>query len=291
MLEMLKKITRELGDYLELFVIPALSVLMPWPLAMRFFRLVARVPFLYTESTRNALAGGHYLGLVDDEARWIRQCKIGQIVDFADVFWLMTRGEGYLNRYVDENLSQQLSEQQIIFVPHYGAGMWIYPLLVNHGVPLTLLVNSPTKAWRARQLYGRLRFYWLKRLGVRIITAKDMLAVRDALRKKRSILVLPDLPQAADLKAYQLPTELGELNVASSFFELAENRKIPIINAILDLDIATGRRVFTAERWENQSASDMATAFAEKTVTAIKRRPYLWWMLVVAPQIMLKTAK
>lgn len=279
---------RECRSYIEYFIIPAMAVIMPWWLTIRFFRLLAYLPFLYRENADACVVGAKHLNLLgDNQAAWKRACKVCQMVDAADVFLLAARGFRYADKYIDETLSAQLQDQQMVFFPHYGAGMWAYKLLFRQEVEMILLVNPEKGRLNAQSLLGRFRLWVLKRHGVTMIPANDMKLLRTALQAKQTILLSPDMPYAAEKSAYQIPTDLGRLNVMSRFFELAEKREIPILNCAFGLDVRTGQRYFDVSVPDNQTAIASAKDFAALTVEAIKKRPYLWRMMVMAPQVML----
>lgn len=286
----IKRAGRELLEYLEYFIIPSLAVILPWWLAMRWFRLVSYVPWLYQETTQHCLAGAKYLDLVDvqDESNWVRACKISQMVDYADIFLLMTRSGHYWQKYVDENISQQLLSQQMIFTPHYGAGMWIYQYLLSRQHRAAMLVNLPDKRLLARNLIGRLRLYVLGRLGADIVSPDQMLRLRKVLHNKGTIIVGPDIPVAEGVKSYQPDTPLGQLNLSARFFDLAESHQIPVLNIVFSLDVESGRRQFDAKAYEQKTAKEYAQLFAQQAFEAIKKRSYLWRMLVAAPRVMLR---
>lgn len=287
-MKLMRLLLRECLHYIEYFILPAMAVIMPWWLAIRWFRLLAYVPFLYRANVEACVAGAMSMNLLGaDTAAWRRACRVCQMVDASDVFLLATRGQRYMEKYIDETLSQQLQAQQIIFFPHYGAGMWVYKLLFKQGIKAALLVNPEAGRLNALSLLGRFRVWVLARHGVSMLPANDMKLLRQALQEKKTILLSPDMPYFSDKGAYQIPTELGRLNVMSRFFELAESRQIPVVNCAFGVDIQTGRREFTASTAATQAAKAQAEDFAALTVKVIRQRPYLWRMMVMAPQVLL----
>ncbi len=283
-----RRVICELRDYIECFVIPAVAVVLPWWLAFRFFRAVAYVPFLYRHMTVPCVEGARYLQLLgDNEAAWQRAAKVIAMVDYADIFLLATRSKSYVSKYCDENISARLTEQQIIFTPHYGAGGWLYALLIKEKHSPAVLINLPPSSWRARYLIGRLRLAVLRRIGVLVMPPENVLAVRKIIREKKTLVVMPDIPINYDTANFQLCTDLGRLNVASGFFQLAEKRQIPLLTVTLAVNPHHGRREFDGEYWSDLTAIQYAEKFARQTVEAIKKYPPQWRMMVVAPQVIL----
>lgn len=278
----------EIRDYIECFVIPAMAVILPWWLAFRVFRLLAHAPFLYRLQTQGSFEGANYLGLLgDNERAWRRAAKVAVMVDYADVFLLATRGNSYLSRYCDEQISPQLRKQQIIFTPHYGAGGWLYALLLQSNHQVAVLINSPPPAWRAQNLIGRLRLAVLRRLGVLVMPPEDILSLRTVMRQNITLVVMPDIPKHFQTAVFRPATELGKLNLAAGFFELATNRNIPVMFTALAFNPHSGRREFSAQTHRQLTAEQYAEQFALFAVAAIKKYSSQWRMLVVAPQVML----
>lgn len=285
----MKSVLKECRDWLEYLLIPAVSVILPWSLSVKFFWLVARVPFLYRNTTLHCLAGAKHLNVVEPltEAQWIQHCKVSQMIDLADIFLMLTRGRSYWDKYIDENLSEQLDEQQFIFTPHYGGGMWLYKLLFLQQRNVYALFNLDKMTFKAASLSSHLRMHVLKKHGVKIVSPQSISAVRNILKENGSIVVGPDLPTTYDIKTYQPITPWGKLNLAAQFFDLAARRDITVMHTVFAMDVKTGRRHFTAEVQPKASAEVYASAFAKLTATAIAERPYLWRMLIVAPEVMI----
>lgn len=285
---MIKAILKEIRDWLEYLIIPAISVILPWTVTVKFFWLVARVPWLYRNTTMHCLIGAKYLNLVEplSETEWIRCCKVGQMIDLADAFLILFRGKKFINKYITENISEQLLQQQIIFTPHFGAGMFVYKLLQINGIKVTLIGNDFARNWRAASLISRLRLYALTKSGTTVIWNSNMIKVREVLHQKQTIIILPDVPDSYGWDTIRVETGRAELNVAMRYFHLAEKRQIPVMNVISDIDVKNGYRQFEAVLQPSADARTYAQSFAEQAVLAIVNHTHLWRMLVIAPQVL-----
>ncbi len=289
----MRKIFRGLRGYIELLLIPAIAVLLPWWLSVRFYRLLAYVPFLYCDVSLQCLTGAKQLNLLNtDEATWLRACKVGQMIDLADTFLVLFRGKRFIKCYFNENITTQLRQQQVIFVPHFGAGMFIYKMLADKGVKVTLIGNDFPRNCSAQGLISRLRLFALTKLGTTTIWNDNMMGIRGVLREQQTLLVLPDVPRSYGWRAYSVTTDIGEMNIAARYFELAEKRHIPVMTAILDIDVISGHRIFDAKMHnEGQAAEMYAQQFAQQAAAAIEESAYLWRMLLVGEEILRPMAK
>ncbi len=286
----LRLLLRECRGYVENFIVPAIAVVLPWSLTISFYRYIAMIPWLYRSATNARFAGAKQLNLASDaeEKRWKRKAKMGQMIDLADIFLLLTRGDGFVKKYISDSFSEHLSEQQVIFTPHYGAGVLVYRLLQRKNIAVAMLINHPKGRYRVQDLCARFRLWGLRRAGVLVFDPGDIMAVRKALKAGHSLLIMPDMPVLEGVESYRVATEYGDLNLTSRFFQLAETRKMPVVTVVFDVDVNTGLRYFSGAQQRELSALEYAQTFAEQLVLALKQRPYLWHMLVVGPQVMLK---
>lgn len=284
----MKSVLKECRDWLEYLLIPAVSVILPWSLSVKFFWLVARLPFLYKAQTEHCLIGAQALNLApkDNEEQWIKNCKMNVMIDLADVFLMMIRGKSFWKKHIIDEVTPLLREQQIIFFPHYGAGAWLYKILHDKNLPIRAVGNPIQTSYSAAGISLRLRVWILTRHNAKHIIPDNVLAIRPAIKEKATILVSPDMPRNDDSHAYQIPTPIGEINILSSFFKLAENRDIPALAAVFSLDPKTGKRYFYAKQLTSKDAYQNATDFAAFATKEIAKHPYLWRMAALAPQVL-----
>ncbi len=276
----------ELLDFIEIFLIPSVSVILPWKVTVFIFKGLSYIPFLYTECLDESVIYADKMGLLINKNNWIRAHKVIKMVDSADVFLCMTRGKGYIDKYVKNNFDDRILEQNIIFFPHYGAGMWIYKYFAINGKKSNLLMNDVPNVFSFRNLGGRFRLYVLaKYCNTKIIVPSNMLEIRKVLKNKETILVAPDAPKKDENSSFGIDTDIGVFSVNSSFFKLAESRKINVVNVSFDYNYHSGFRDYEADYLSTGTAFEYATKFAYKTVALIKAKSYLWTIIMVAPRI------
>lgn len=291
MVEKIRSVLRECRDYLECFIIPAMAMMMPWWLVVRVFHLLAYVPWLYRHCLI-CLEGARHLKLSNidgmTEAQWVHACKVGQMIEYADIYLILANRKSYWKKYIDTDIDEKIQDKQVIFTPHYGAGMWMYWYLRQKNSQAVMFVNAPRgKSLSAHHCLARLRLWILRRLGAKIVSPDNLLALREVLRSGATIIVGPDIPVEAGVDFYTPETSLGRLNLTSRFFDLAEKRKLPVLHIIFAIDVQNGHRKFTVKAQCKQTAISYAQTFADLAATAIKKQPYLWRMLIVAPEVML----
>lgn len=277
-----------LRRYVELLLIPALAVLLPWRLCFAVYRVLLRaVPVLYRHDAMPAWRGALAFGQVNshDQATWLYHYRLSLLLDQADIFLILFHKKRFLARYCEDALSPLLQPSQIVFMPHYGAGMFPYAAMQQAGLSMLLIGTDYPRNWSADSLNSSLRHYALKRLNVDIIWNDNIAGIKNALRAEKTLLILPDVSCHQFVTA-AIETDLGALSVAMRFFDLAEKRQIPVLNMIADVDLTTGKRVFYGRALSQQTAHAYATDFARQTAMAIANKSYLWRMWVIVKEVL-----
>lgn len=295
MREWLRQAEIECREAIEFLIIPFIGACLPYPIGLRWFKLMARLPWIYAPGVQSAFDNAVALGVADadDFRTWSVRTKVSQMIDHADVFFLWTRGRGYFSRYVSHNFNEiDWVNADAVFFPHYGTGGWLYFFLAQQQRDNVLLVNPlPKSTWLSKN-WARIRLYKLrervfaKRLCTRFMSPGDLLSIRKVLQKKEIILISADMPVRAEMKSYQPSTALGKLNVAASFFDLAARRDLSVVHVVLGFDYASGKREFQAVASSGQDAASHAQHFADVSVKAISARPWLWRMMQLAKEVL-----
>jgi len=91
----------ELRTLLELYFVPGLCALLPWPLGYRWLRLCSRWTWLFEPEWRASLAEARRWVAIVDEQEWARRYRIYRLVDNADYWLSRTRSRRWLARHAD----------------------------------------------------------------------------------------------------------------------------------------------------------------------------------------------
>jgi len=246
---LLAQIRLELRSLVELYLLPALAVPLPWPLAYRLLRWLARYPGLYEEEWRPALAQARRFVPIDDERDWAWRFRTTRLVDHAD-FWLSrTRSHRWARRHFDRNGDWPLTGTAAVGVFfHWCAGLWAVRDLRAHGPTSAVLARRPSArsmggAWLG-YWYGRMRLGELARISGRplIYAPGTVQRARDDLAAGIWVIGTPDVPPTET--RYGVPVTLfGQpAHFAEGLLLIARRAQVPIVVFTLALDFATGRR-------------------------------------------------
>ena len=132
----------ELRDFVEVMLIPSLAAVLPWPVAYRILRRVARADRLYREPNHQALDQAVRLGWAGDRDHWLLRRKLTTLVDHADHYLSRTRGDAWMRRHV-EVIGQWPApgEAALLLTFHWGAGMWGLRHAGSQDLAIHALVN------------------------------------------------------------------------------------------------------------------------------------------------------
>jgi hypothetical protein len=239
----------ELRSWISFWLLPALAVPLPWPLAYRLLRRIARHPGLYAEEWRAALAQARQFIRIEDEADWAWRYRTCRLVDHAD-FWLSrTRSVRWLDRYVDGARHFPHGDRSAVGVFfHWCGGQWAIRALRRSGANTAVLAGrfgtrAMGGAWLGF-LYGHVRLRELARAGGRPLiyapgTVKRALA---EIAAGNWVAGTPDVPPTET--ALGVPVRLFDRDAwyVEGLLVIARRAGVPIVMFTLALDFDTGRR-------------------------------------------------
>jgi len=241
----------ECRSLFELFILPALSLLMPWPLAYRVLRRVARYPGLYEAEWKPALAQALSLGLVqiDDPLDWAWRYRTCRLVDHADYWLSRLRRESWLRRHADRRGEWPVLQGAAVGAFfHWCAGMWGVRALLAAGYPSSVLAGRFSKrsmgGARVGYLYGHMRSRELARAsgGPLIYAPRTVQQSLAALAAGRWVIGTPDVPPSETRMS--VPVRLfGRTGyMPEGLLLIARKAAVPVVIFTLGLDFDSGRR-------------------------------------------------
>jgi len=167
----------ELRTLLELYFVPGLCALLPWPLGYRWLRLCSRWTWLFEPEWRASLAEARRWVAIVDEQEWARRYRIYRLVDNADYWLSRTRSRRWLARHADAQATWPLTRQAAVGVFfHWSGGMWAVRSLHAAGPSSAVLAGHYSKRAMGPLLAGLpLRLSAPVRAGPRQWPATDIL--------------------------------------------------------------------------------------------------------------------
>ena len=246
----LKRLQVEGRDLFELVVLPGLAALLPWSLAFRLLRRLARAMSPYADATNAALEQARARDWVGDAAHWLLVRRVVTLVDHADLYLARTRSDAWIARHMDvQGEWPPAGQPGLICTFHWGTGMWGLRHARASGLKAHALV-APLKGSHfagrgVRLAYARARTAEVTRsLGCPALdTSVSLRPALRALRRGEQVVAAIDVP-ADQVSASEEIGLLGmRARVPRGLLRLAVDERLPVTVYLTGLSVGTGRRL------------------------------------------------
>jgi len=199
-----------------------------------------------------SLAGAKHAGLVSDDADWAYSYRLMRLVDHADLYLTLSRGDGWMRRHLKlEGPGWPTLDRPFLAITfHWGSGLWGLRNLRAQGRDVAVLirdmVQEPFQGQPIIKAYARLRSWQTRHSG----GAETILSNAGSLReiKKRvalgqNVVALFDVP-AEGKNNVCYGNFLGRHGVFPRGLSFAAARYgIPVVVYTTRVNIETGERV------------------------------------------------
>ncbi len=246
---MLKRLRAEGRDFLELFLIPSLAVILPWSWCFRLFRWLSKLDFLYRGASESAYAQAQSRGWAADRLAWLARRRLYAMVDHADYYLVCTRSDRWLKRHFDvTGLWPKPATPALLCTFHWGAGMWSLRHASSQGIRAHALV-APLEGINfdgrtVLRCYARVRTAAVAMILGRatIDVGASMRPALRALKQGEPLLALVDVP-ADQVSASVAIQFLGHTaRVPKALLRLAVDQKLPLTLFLVGMRPEDGRR-------------------------------------------------
>lgn len=205
---------------------------------------------LFRQETEAALSRRRLVSAEPDAEAWKRAYRLVRLVDHADLFLSLFRGDQWLRKHVDvEGAWPQGNGPVIAITFHWGAGMWALRHMQSQGRNASVLVrgidrDSFSGGWLRYQM-ARLRLREVTRASGSRIVLSDKNSLYEMKRKLSSgisIIGLMDVP-AGDARHYLSGDLLGrKAHFPRGLLYLAVHGKVPVVVYSMGINRQNGRR-------------------------------------------------
>ena len=277
----------QVRDSLELFIVPSLAVVLPWPLCFWVFKQLAKSSKLYRYATES---GWHqaklYLPELLDE-QWKCERRLLTMVDHADLFLSCTRPDTWIKRRIDVtgNWPSAL-ESNVVCTFHWGAGMFSLHAMRHAGLQVHALAASlDSSQFKGRPVlhqYAKWRTFRVKQLlGHPTVDVKaSMRPVLKAIQKQHSLLAVVDVPSDHREVSVSLKLLSQHIKVPRGLLRLAADRKLPVSVFLLGLNLQTGQRELKIQSLgvmgDTQQLADNVFEYLDDAVNQAPSAWHLW---------------
>lgn len=292
-MSLVTRLRNEARDFLELVFVPAIAVLLPWPLCFRLFKRLCRYGFLYRHMCSEALAHATAHGWVQgDPSKWLQTCRLVTLVDHADFYLSRSRRDRWMARNLEVRGEWPApGKPAILCTFHWGAGLWALRHIGSCSLKAHAIVAPHSQAVFAGRTVQYLYYGARNRenevaLGTRSIEASPSpRQIILALRGNEQVVAAVDVP--SDQAAASEPvTVLGRhARAPRGLFRIAVESKVPMFVFLTGIRASDGKRTLRIQRLQegDDIGQMMQDAFA-LLEEAIIAEPAAWHFWKVAPR-------
>lgn len=278
-----QRLIDELRDLIEVVAVPGLAALLPWPIAFRVFKRLANWRWLYRQAAAKALTEAQKRGWAAQPDRWLWSRKLTTLVDHADLYLARTRGDRWMDRYLDvEGQWPKAGQAALLLTFHWGAGMWA----LRHSGRAGLRAHALAAPLDGKHFVGRsvLHRYIKSRTYSAaaalkcpfIDVATDMRALVKALQRQEQVLAVVDVP--ADQVSASQPLTILDMpaRVPTALLRLAVDRSIPVFVYVTGVQMDSGRRFLRIHQVDSTQLDTLVRDVFQELEKIIREDPPAW---------------
>ena len=295
---MVQRMRTEVRDLIELILVPGLAAILPWSVCFAVFRHFAHWRWLYRAPCEEALKQAGKWGWAGDERHWLWERRLVTLVDHADHFLGLSRGDAWMQKHMRVSGTWPRSNQKVLLTTfHWGPGYWALRHASAHGFrPHALVASLASPAYAGRTImtwYGRSRIGNVARtLGANNIdVALGLKDVIRALRNNRALIGLVDIP-ADEAKASQ-PIELLGLaaSVPRGLLRLVVDQQVPVVLYVTSLNTTDGSRHLSIQSLGvTDTVEEVARRLFHELDQLIRTDPAAWHFWSIADRFFVAPA-
>lgn len=280
----LLRIRTELRDAVELVLLPAVAIVLPWPWAYRFMRWVLRWVPAYRVQALSALSECAAKLPVMDRSQWMLQRRMVSWTDHADHYLARVHGDAWMNSHLDvEGSWPEPGRAALLFTFHWGAGMWG----LRHAAAAGLFPRALVASTEGAPFVGRTVLGWYARARTATVhkalrcepldVSGSLRPAIKALREGGQVLAAIDVPtdQASSAEPIRL---LGHVaSVPRALHRLAVDQRVPVYVYLTGFDAQTGRRRLTiVPMGVHDNVPQLINAVFAELEQVLRREPEAW---------------
>lgn len=277
------RLRSRLHDAFILYLAPWLPSFLPWPLAWRCYRWLARWPGMYPEPVAAAVREApRFLPIADPEA-FARDARSVWLLDAADLYRSRRRPAGWLPPQLDR-VGAWPAGPFVALGFHYSAGLWVFGDLrrSGHDAVMVLARQDPGAftSHPVRLRYGRLRMAEVERIAGRPPAYRPRVRERllQELADGACVLCLLDVPPHIAPRGQRPVHILGQpASLPAGALDLAREAGVPVVPYWVEIDPASGRRrLVIGEALDPAPVDAVLAQLAARLDGLIRQQPAAW---------------
>ncbi|MCB1914257.1 MAG: hypothetical protein KDG52_00850 [Rhodocyclaceae bacterium] len=285
-----------LREFVEWLLLPALAAVLPWRVYFRVLRRISAWNWLLREEVARAVRGHQAFCGRPPDARWRQRHRLTILVDRADAWLSATRGDGWLERYLERD-GDWPTGAFLAVTFHYGNGLWAMRDLRRRGQPVSMVsIRFSAASFAGRRIpyfAARQRFREVARAGGApvIFTGGSVPVIRTTLATGRCVLGLIDVPPGQ--AGGSLPVRFldRDMLLPSGMLRIAAEAGIPVAGFTLDFDWNSGIRRLRIRTVPSAAIGEQAAFLAAMLDRALTDGSPAWQLWSCAPEFLAPSAE
>ena len=272
-------------DAAELFVWPMLAALLPWPVAFRMIRMIARRAWFYETDARTAFETARTRLGANDEDDWVTRYCFMRLMDHVDLYLSLTRGGSCLEKRLIRHGEWPGDRPFVGMTFHWGGGIFaLRSMRLATGPVAGVAIVLDKAAYRGRPLlyaYLRLRNFETARVigGGLNFTGGAARRFVSALQRGISICGLFDVPPLPKVKSRRTKFLGAHAVFPTGAIRLAAAHRVPLVIFRSMVDPVSGIREIWIEPAATVFNESILFEYAVKLLeAAVRAQPAAWHM-------------
>lgn len=275
----------QLRDVVELFLIPALALFLPWSLCFRVFKFLSKLDFLYRNVSLNAFEKFQSFELEKiEKEKWLSKYKLVTLVDHADLYLAWARRDCWLKKHITiEGGWPNSGKAAVLCTFHWGAGMWSLRHARINNLKAHILVASLKKEnfpdRPVLHFYAKLRTKAIARELSRetLDSAASLRSVLKALKADEQVMAVVDVPADAVTGSTEVNLFGHVAKVPRALLRLAADNGLPVTVFTVGISMDNGHRFLNIYNLPIERNSDILTTQVFSYLDqVVKSEPAAW---------------
>jgi hypothetical protein len=282
-------------DLVELFVLPALALLLPWSLCYKIFRWICKFDWFYREHVRSNIDEALIQGFLKskDVEVWRQKIRLTRLIDLADFYLILTRNDKWLMRHLRIDGNWPAKGAGFLCTFHWGGGMWAMRSARIAGlIPHMMLAKFDPIHYADQPVllhYAKYRTLAVEReTGFKTIDPKSSKSgINAALQAENQVMVVMDVPPDAVRSSVSVQFLGRQVRMPIGLLKIAAKSKVPITVFSMGYDFDTGMRFLSLKEIPaNDDPNVLAIAVYDELSILVENNPALWHFWAQLPRFM-----
>lgn len=294
-LKPIKYLVREVINTFEFFLIPFLSLLLPYKFYFPIYKFICRKTFFYKKYSPKL--GNLQSGLLLNQSTWLVNTKLLHLIDISD-FWLFWIRPKKAMRQLNVVGKWERKGGFIALGMHWGTGFGSMLHLKKNSLSPYFVFNNDFGSIKylsfTEKAYRRMRRKYYQKITTDVVltTGGGYQKIQDVLNARNVPILLFDAPRVGLNSKYFLNVFDRRYYLASGFINLICEEGVPYQLYKVRFDFDTGKKTIIIEPLKHKNnTSDLLDELGDYFEANIKESPESWYFWKQSKELLIESEK